>query len=191
MELLTKAFVSVQSLNFISNEVLMKIQRCFTIRFALLLLPVLLMASFATADDKKKDSSKDVCSNPNPASICTRRQHLRIGFHSVYGQHQADLILVLCHPQHSRRKGNDLFCVKTGTTVTWQSTAKNTGFLVDPGAVFAVRSGWHHHGRQRKVGFGRGQDAGCLNYHFRPAIRKADLRQEQGRTGQLIVVGGQ
>src|SRR5664280_911437 len=49
----------------------MKIQRCFTIHCALLLLPVLLIASFATAEDKKKDNAKDACANPNPASLCS------------------------------------------------------------------------------------------------------------------------
>ena len=30
-------------------------------------------------------------------------------------------------------RSNALFCVKTGTTVTWNSTGKNIGFVVDVG----------------------------------------------------------
>ncbi len=33
----------------------------------------------------------------------------------------------------SAPKSNALFCVKAGTTVTWKSTSKNIGFVVDPG----------------------------------------------------------
>jgi hypothetical protein len=31
-------------------------------------------------------------------------------------------------------KGNSTFCVKTGTTIVWKSTQKNTGFVVDFGS---------------------------------------------------------
>jgi hypothetical protein len=37
------------------------------------------------------------------------------------------------HSEHSEGEGNDLFCVMSGTTVTWQATARNSGFVIDLG----------------------------------------------------------
>ena len=36
-------------------------------------------------------------------------------------------------PGFPKAKGNSLFCVKEGTTVTFQSSSKGTGFIVDFG----------------------------------------------------------
>ena len=36
-------------------------------------------------------------------------------------------------PDIAGAKGNSTFCVKTGTTIVWESTQKNTGFVVDFG----------------------------------------------------------
>ena len=109
----------------------MKIQR-FTIHCALLLLPVLLIASFATADDKKKDSN-DVCANPNPASLCSADNTCGSAFCSVYCEHQADRILVLCHPEHSRGEGERSFLRPGWNHGDLAIHDKGTGFLVDPG----------------------------------------------------------
>jgi len=41
-------------------------------------------------------------------------------------------------PSIANAKANSTFCVKTGTTIVWKSTQKNTGFVVDfgPSAAF-------------------------------------------------------
>ncbi len=111
----------------------MKIQR-FTIYRALLLLLVLLMVSFATADDKKKDSN-DVCSNPNPASLCTADNTCGSASTPCMVNIKRTAYSSAATPSIPGARGNDLFCVKTGTTVTWQSDSKGTGFLVDPGSL--------------------------------------------------------
>ncbi len=36
-------------------------------------------------------------------------------------------------PDIADAKGNSTFCVKAGTTIVWESTQKNTGFVVDFG----------------------------------------------------------
>ena len=76
----------------------MKIQRCFMVHCALLLLPVLLMASFAAAEDKKKDNSQDMCSQASPASMCNASNTCG---EACMRRREADLPLVLCHSQHS------------------------------------------------------------------------------------------
>lgn len=37
-----------------------------------------------------------------------------------------------------KAKSNELFCVKAGTTVTWKSTSKNIGFVVDTRHYIAI-----------------------------------------------------
>src|SRR5208283_645898 len=109
----------------------MNIQRYLTIYCALLLLPVLLIASFAAAEDKKKDSSQDVCSQASPASMCNASN--TCGSACMVNVKRTSYSSSAT-PSIPGAKGDGIFCVKAGTTVTWQSTAKNTGFLIDFGA---------------------------------------------------------
>ena len=157
----------------------MKIQR-FTIYCALLL--CLVMASFASADEKK--DSNNIYSNPDPASLCTAD--------NTCGSASSTPCMVnikrtayssSATPSIPGARGNDLFCVKTGTTVTWQSDSKGTGFLVDPGKVFAVQPAWPHHGRQREVGFRRGSETGVPQLPRERHLARGNLRQEQVCTG--------
>src|SRR5208282_571964 len=100
----------------------MKIQRCSTIHCALLLVPILLIASFASAEDKKKDSSQDACSQASPASLCNASN--TCGSACTVNVKRTSYSSSAT-PSIPGAKGDGFFCVKTGTTVTWQSTAKN------------------------------------------------------------------
>ena len=169
----------------------MKIQRCFTVRFALLLLPVLLIASFASADDKKKDNSKDACSNPNPASMCSADNTCGSASTPCTVNVKRTSYGSSATPSIPGAKGNDLFCVKTGTTVTWQSTAKNTGFMIDPGASSPFDPAGTITGGSEKSVSVVAKTPGCFNYHFQASNSKAIYGMSKATTGQLIVVGGQ
>jgi hypothetical protein len=166
----------------------MKVQRCFMVRCALLMLPVLLLASFATADDKKKDS-KDVCMNPNPASMCTAD--------NTCGSASSPCMVTIKRTSYSSSatpsipgaKGNDLFCVKTGTTVVWQATDKNTGFLVDPGKSSLFDPAGTFMGGSQKSVSTVAKTPGCLNYHFSATAQNGIYGKSKAATAQLIVVG--
>jgi len=95
-----------------------------------LLLPLLLTA-LVTAGDKKPKFS---CSESNPQSICSAATTCgsasapckvdikRSG--STYATATAEM---------PGAKSNQPFCVKVGTSVTFYSTSKNTGFVLDFG----------------------------------------------------------
>lgn len=167
----------------------MKIQRCFAIHCVLLLFPVLLIASLATAEDKKKDNSKDACSNSNPASLCNAG--------NTCGSASAPCVVNVKRtsssssvtPSISGAKGNGLFCVKTGTTVTWQSTAKNTGFLIDFGASSPFDpSGTITGGTEKSVPV-VAKTPGCFKYSFTASNSKATYGMSKAAQAQLIVIG--
>jgi len=98
------------------------------------LLLSLSLASFLVANAQNKRSNKYVCSETNPASICTASN--RCGTASdpcVVDLKRKGGTSATVTPAMPNSKSNTPFCVKTGTTVTWQSSAKNTGFILDFG----------------------------------------------------------
>jgi hypothetical protein len=78
---------------------------------------------------------QNACSKPNPENICNASN--ACGTDStpcvVDIKRTSDSASVTANTMDS--KSNAPFCVKSGTTVTWRSLSKNTGFLVDFGAT--------------------------------------------------------
>ena len=165
----------------------MKIQRCFTIHCALLLLPVLLIASFAAAEDKK-DNSQDVCSQASPASMCNASN--TCGSACMVNVKRTSYSSSAT-PNIAGAKGDGVFCVKAGTTVTWQSTAKNTGFLIDFGASSPFDSPGAITGGTEKSVPVVAKTPGCYKYSFTASNSKAIYGMGKAAQGALIVIGGQ
>jgi hypothetical protein len=98
------------------------------------LLVSLSLASFLVANAQNKRSNKYVCAETNPASICTTSN--RCGSNSdpcVVDLKRQGGTSATATPVVPNSKSNAPFCVRVGTTVTWQSSAKNTGFILDFG----------------------------------------------------------
>ena len=111
----------------------MKSQSTLVLWFGGLLLS-LSLASFLVVHAQNKRSNKYVCSETNPASICTASN--RCGSASdpcVVDLKRKGRYFGYGYAVIPNSKSNAPFCVKTGTTVTWQSSAKNTGFILDFG----------------------------------------------------------
>jgi len=175
-------------LNFISCEVLMKIQRCFTIHYVLLLLSILLIASFAAAEDKKKDSSQDACSQSSPASLCNASNTCGA---ACTVEVKRTSYSSSATPSIPGAKGDGFFCVKTGTTVTWQSSAKNTGFLIDFGASSPFDPPGVITGGTEKSVPVVAKTPGCFKYSFTASNSKAIYGMGKAAQSQVIVIGGQ
>jgi hypothetical protein len=167
----------------------MKTQHCFTIRCALLLLPVLLLASLAAADDMKKKDSKDVCMNPNPASMCTADNTCGSASSPCMVNIKRTSYSSSATPSIPGAKGNDLFCVAAGTTVVWQATDKNIGFLVDPGKKSPFNPPGTFMGGSEKSISTVAKTPGCLTYHFSATAQNGIYGKSKAATAQLIVVG--
>lgn len=110
----------------------MTIHRSFVISCSFVLLCPLL-TSYSAAQSENKNSSKYACSEPQPEQLCNASNTCGSASSpcTVDVKRTADSASVT--PGIPNAKGNSLFCVRTGTTVTWQTTSKNVGFLVDFG----------------------------------------------------------
>ena len=94
------------------------------------------MAGFLAADAQQGKNNKYICSETNPGSMCTAL--------TTCGSASSPCVVNIKRsgstsasatsmPAIPNAKGNAPFCVKVGTTLTWQSSSKNTGFVLDFG----------------------------------------------------------
>lgn len=108
----------------------MKFSRNAKIRCTMLSLTLLALFGNATAQSK---DSKDACSEPNPAQMCTAANTCGSASTPCTVDVKRTADAASATPSIPNAKGNSLFCVKVGTTVKWITTDKGTGFVVDPG----------------------------------------------------------
>ena len=141
----------------------MKIQRSLVACCSALLLPLLLLASYLTAEGPQGSGKKYVCSETNPGTMCNAST--TCGSVSVpctvdvkRTAHAASVT-----PGVSNAKSNKPFCVKVGTTVTWKSSSKNTGFVLDFGPSSPFEQGTIIGGSDRSVS-AVARKAGCYKF---------------------------
>ncbi len=93
------------------------------------------IASFLlVANAQNKRDSKYVCSESNPASVCNASNRCGSSLEPcVVDLRRKGGTSATVTPSITNAKANTPFCVRVGTTVTWRSSAKNTGFIVDFG----------------------------------------------------------
>ncbi len=103
----------------------MKVQRRIAVPVVLLML---LLIGPASAQKK----GKYVCDEPNPESLCTTANTCPAAGCSVDIKRDG-MNSATATPNFPKAKGNSLFCVKEGTAVTFQTSSKGTGFIVDFG----------------------------------------------------------
>jgi plastocyanin len=113
----------------------MKIYRYLAALGCLFVLP-LLVTSFIVGKDTKKKVKNDVCSAANPASICAAANTCG----STSSPCSIDIkrsqgTYATATPSIPDVKSNKAFCIKVGTTVTFMSSSKNTGFVIDFGST--------------------------------------------------------
>jgi plastocyanin len=111
-----------------------KIHRYLAGLCCLIVLP-LVLASLIVGKDTKKKIKGDVCSSSNPASICEAAN--TCGSASTpcsINIKRSGGTDATATPSIPDAKSNKAFCIKVGTTVTFMSSSKNTGFVVDFGS---------------------------------------------------------
>jgi plastocyanin len=112
----------------------MKTYRVLAVLTSLFVLPIFLNF-YVIGKNTKKKVKNDVCSASNPASICDAEITCR----SASSPCSVDIrrsagSSASATPSISDAKPNKAFCIKTGTTVTFTSSSKDTGFVLDFGA---------------------------------------------------------
>ena len=94
----------------------------------------LLVTSFITGQDTKKKIKNDVCSASNPASICAEANTCGSASSScIIDIRRSGGNYATAKPSLPDAQPNKAFCIKVGTTVTFSTSSKNTGFVIDFG----------------------------------------------------------
>jgi len=110
----------------------MQIHRCFAIWSSALLI-CFLFVSVIASQAQGKGKTQYACDEPNPASLCNAGNTCGSASTPCSVDVKKDGKGATATPSIPGAKGNSLFCVQKGTTVTWTSSNKNTGFLIDFG----------------------------------------------------------
>ena len=100
--------------------------------FAVLLLcfiSVCLLARIVSAQAK----GKYVCAEGNPKSLCNADNTCPTSGPCTVDIKRQGMSGATATPGFPRAKANSLLCVNAGTSVTFQTSSKGTGFIVDPG----------------------------------------------------------
>jgi hypothetical protein len=166
----------------------MTFDRFFAIRFTLVALPLVLLAGFATAQSKK--ASKYACSEPNPAQLCDASNTCGSASTPCEVDVKRTSNGSSATPSMPNAKSNKLFCVKTGTTVTWKSTSKNIGFVIDTGTTSPFDpEGAIIGGSDRPVSV-VAKTAGCYKYSAGACMSGAIYGMCKETSAELVVIGG-
>jgi hypothetical protein len=102
--------------------------RCFGSKAASLLLPIVMLSTYAMAQSK---SNKYACSEAKPALSCNAANTCGSTSSPCSVDVKRTANAASSTPDIPNAKSNSLFCVKAGTTVQWKSTGRNIGFVVD------------------------------------------------------------
>lgn len=108
----------------------MKVSLSSAFSGASLCLALLVLLNNGTAQSK---NNQYACSEPNPAQLCTTANTCGSASNPCMVDVKRTADSASSTPSIPNAKGNSLFCVKVGTTVTWISTEKDNGFVVDVG----------------------------------------------------------
>jgi hypothetical protein len=106
----------------------MKIHRTLVVGL-ILSTSICLPATVAKAQAK----GKYVCAERDPQSLCNTDNTCSASGSCTLDIKRDGMNSATATPGFPKAKGNSLFCVKPGTTVTFQTSSKGTGFIVDPG----------------------------------------------------------
>jgi plastocyanin len=108
----------------------MKIYRYLAGACCLFVLPLLVTLSQET----KKKPKNDVCSGSNSASICAEANTCgSVSSPCTIDIRRSQGTYATAKPSIPDAKANKAFCIKVGTTVTFSTSSKNTGFVIDFG----------------------------------------------------------
>jgi len=108
--------------------------RCiFAIPYLATALMVLLPSLSIVAQEKQRGSETYLCSEPHPEAICKAQNTCGSGSTPCTVEIKRNASDASVTPSIPNSKANMPFCIKVGTTVSWKSPSRNTGFVVDFG----------------------------------------------------------
>ena len=150
----------------------------------------LLLCSCVMAQEQSRGKDKYLCAESNPEAICSSE--------NTCGSHSASCTVDIkrtasdasATPVLPGAKANMPFCVKAGTTVTWQSQSKNTGFVVDFGPDTPFAQDTIIGGSDRPVS-AVAKKKGCYKYSAGACVSGSIYGMCASVEAELIVTGSE
>jgi hypothetical protein len=155
-------------------------------RYVSLLLPAVVLSSFATAQSK---STQYACTEPQPAQLCTAANTCGSASNPCAVDVKRTANAASSTPMIPGAKSNSLFCVKAGTSVQWKSTGKDIGFVVDFGPTSPFDPGGAIIGGTDRTVTVVAKNPGCYKYSAGACMSGAIYGMCGQTNAKLIVTG--
>jgi hypothetical protein len=134
-------------------------------------------------------NDKYACSEPTPQSLCNPGNTCGSSSAPCTVDVKRDDYGASATPDIPEAKGNSTFCVKTGTTIVWKSTQKNTGFVVDFGSSSPFGSDDAIIGGGARPVSVTAVKAGCYKYSAGACISGSIQGMCGSATAEAIIIG--
>lgn len=165
----------------------MRIDRSFAVRCSLLSFLLVLLVGSAAAQSK---ADKYACSEPNPAQLCNQGNTCGSASTPCTVDVKRTAYAASSTASIQNAKSNALFCVKPGTTVTWKSTGKDIGFVVDVGPASPFEpSGAIIGGSDRETSV-KASKPGCYKYSAGACMSGARNGMCGTANAELVITAG-
>jgi hypothetical protein len=168
----------------------MKAHSIFAPQHLTVLAAALFLSSFSIAQEQMRGPEKYLCSEPNPQSACTAENTCGSASTSCTVEIKRTSSSASATPSIPKAKGNQLFCVATGTKVNWNSGSKNTGFVLDFGPSSPFGSDAVMGGSDRSASTVAGKK-GCYKYSVGACVSGSIYGMCGSAEAELVVTGGQ
>jgi hypothetical protein len=160
----------------------MKTMRCCLTVFAVL---GLIAVNSATQAQKK---SKYICDEPQPASLCNEANTCGSASSTCSINITKSGEGANVKPGIPNAKSNKFFCIKAGTTVTWMSSNKNTGFSISFGTDSPFEPDDPIVGGGQKPVTVKAQTPGCYKYDAGAFYSGAIYGMAGGSKPELVIL---
>jgi len=167
----------------------MSLTRKLSISCSALLVLFLFGAKFAAQGQKGDKNS--ICSAANPQSLCNAD--------TICGSSSTPCVINVKRGSYSASatpkipgaKGNTPFCVKSGTTIMWQTSSKSTGFILDFGQITPFESQTTITGGSKRPVSLVAKNPGCFKFSV-SACREAAVSGmcESGNAEMVVIEDG-
>ena len=166
----------------------MDIARKLSISCGALLIPLLFVASIAVmGQNDEKDSN---CSAANPQSVCHANTTCGSNTSPCVVNVKKGGHIASATPSIPNAKGNAPFCVKAGTTITWQSSSKSTGFILDFGQNSPFESQTTITGGSKRPVSVVAKKPGCFKFSVSACREAAVSGMCTSGSAELVVISG-
>jgi plastocyanin len=149
---------------------------------------VLLLLGLAMDVAQGQKKSKYACDEPQPAELCNAANTCGSASAACTVDINKSGSASSVKPGIANAKSNQFFCVKAGTTVTWMSSNKNTGFTVSFGTDSPFVPDDPIIGGANKPITVKAQNPGCYKYDVGAFYSGAIYGMAGGSKPELVIL---